>query len=47
MAAGVNRALNGLGTGSAAPVVIGIVALALACGLFVSAQRRPVTAGDA
>jgi hypothetical protein len=45
-AAGVNRALSGLGPGSAGAIVIALPVVAAAALLFRSAQRRPITAED-
>jgi inorganic phosphate transporter, PiT family len=46
VAAGVSRALRGLGSGTAGPVITAVLALGLASLMFRAAQRQPVTASD-
>jgi PiT family inorganic phosphate transporter len=44
--AGAWEGAHALGTGSAGPILIGVVAAAVAATLYLVAQRAPVRAGD-
>jgi PiT family inorganic phosphate transporter len=46
MGAGAWEGANLFGSGDAGPIVIGVIAIALAAALYVFAQRTPVRAGD-
>jgi PiT family inorganic phosphate transporter len=46
MGAGAWEGANLFGSGDAGPIVIGVIAIAIAAALYVFAQRTPVRAGD-